>query len=143
MGEPIRSRLLDFVENARPGRTSANQSTGPEPLRSSLFGLVEAAPAERPLADRRPGPKPGVPPYRTAVFVPAHPRYVEAVNAEGRPVRVPYIAYEHPAHGTVAFAFSALDKLVAALGEAQPWAAVSLGPLAEGVAVYCMAPATS
>ncbi|ANP56485.1 hypothetical protein AVL59_13665 [Streptomyces griseochromogenes] len=42
--------------------------------------------------------------------------------------------FEHPAHGTVAFAFSTPRKLVEALGEAQPWVAASIGPMAEGVA---------
>ncbi|MBX7549104.1 hypothetical protein K1Y78_13905 [Streptomyces sp. tea 10] len=49
---------------------------------------------------------------------------------------MPFIVCElfaHPAHGTVAFAFTTPDKLVAALGEAQPWIAASLGPLAEGM----------
>lgn len=72
------------------------------------------------------------------MFVPAHPRHVDTTYDDGRPVRVPFIAYElfaHPADvaGTVAFAFTTLEKLVAALGEAQPWVATSLGPLAEGV----------
>ncbi|MHB9856818.1 SAV_915 family protein [Streptomyces sp. YIM S03343] len=100
---------------------------------------MEAAPAARLADNQRPGPKLGVPPYHTAVFVPAHPRYVEAMNAEGHPVRMPYIAYElyeHPTNGTVAFAFTTPDKLVTALGDAQPWVATSLGPLAEGVAEH-------
>ncbi|QMV12508.1 hypothetical protein GJU35_25100 [Streptomyces lincolnensis] len=49
---------------------------------------------------------------------------------------MPFIAYElfaHPTDGTVALAFTTLGRLVAALGEAQPWVATSLGPLAEGV----------
>ncbi|PAZ14891.1 hypothetical protein CLM62_16855 [Streptomyces sp. SA15] len=54
---------------------------------------------------------------------------------------MPFIAYElfeHPwaGTGTVAFAFTTLDRLVAALGEAQPWVATSIGPLADGVSAY-------
>jgi hypothetical protein len=72
------------------------------------------------------------------VFVPAHPRYVDTTDADGRPARVPFIAYELFAHPTdetqpLAFAFTSLEKLVAALGEAQPWVATSIGPLAEAV----------
>jgi hypothetical protein len=72
------------------------------------------------------------------VFVPAHPRHVDTTYDDGRPVRVPFIAYElfeHPADSTrtVAFAFTSLEKLVDALGDAQPWVATSIGPLAEGV----------
>jgi hypothetical protein len=36
----------------------------------------------------------------------------------------------------VALAFTTLDNLVAALGEAQPWVAASIGPLAEGMGEY-------
>ncbi|KOV61196.1 hypothetical protein ADK64_28610 [Streptomyces sp. MMG1121] len=98
--------------------------------------LVEAAPPPRPAADDRPGPKPGVPAYHTPVFVPAHPRSVAGTGTDGRPARVPFVVFElfdHPAHGTVAFAFTELEKLVDTLGDAQPWVAGSLGPLAEGV----------
>jgi len=68
---------------------------------------------------------------------------------------VPFIAYElfeHPKAGTgtrtgtedatgagteaVVFAFTTRDRLVAALGEAQPWVATSIGPLAEAVGAY-------
>lgn len=83
-----------------------------------------------------PGAKPGVPAYHTSVFVPAHPRSVVTTGAMGRLARVPFIVYElfaHPSHGTVAFAFTTLDKLVEALGESQPWVATSIGPLSEGV----------
>lgn len=96
-----------------------------------------------------PSPRPGIPAYHTPVFVPAHPRYVETSDdrdgdtsndtngdTAGTPTRVPFIAYElfaHPTDGTVALAFTTLAGLVAALGEAQPWVATSLGPLAEGV----------
>lgn len=132
MGEPSRSRLLDYTQGP------ASPSTPPEPRRSSLLDYAEAAPSWGSGGEGRPGPRPGVPPYETPVFVPAHPRYVDTVYEDGRPVRVPFIAYElfaHPtdASGTVAFAFTTLEKLVAALGEAQPWVATSLGPLAEGV----------
>ncbi|WP_406458884.1 hypothetical protein OH768_30355 [Streptomyces sp. NBC_01622] len=131
MGEPNRSRLLEYTQ----GPTAAGM---PEVRRSSLLDYAEATPPPGPAANGRPGPRPGVPPYETAVFVPAHPRYVDTTYDDGRPVRVPFIAYElfaHPtdATGTVAFAFTTLEKLVAALGEAQPWVATSLGPLAEGV----------
>lgn len=135
VGEPNRSRLLDYTQGPAAGPPGV-----PEPRRSRLLDLVEAE-AEasvRPSAAGRPGPKPGVPPYETPVFVPAHPRYVDTTYDDGRPVRVPFIAYELFAHptdvtGTVAFAFTTLERLVTALGEAQPWVATSLGPLAEGV----------
>ncbi|WP_256252110.1 SAV_915 family protein [Streptomyces sp. yr375] len=77
------------------------------------------------------------------MFVPAHPRYADVTGADGRPARVPFIAYElfgHPMDGTgseaVAFAFTTRDRLVAALGMAQPWVATSIGPLAEAVAEH-------
>jgi hypothetical protein len=76
------------------------------------------------------GPKQDVPPYATPVFVPAHPRY----PGGGRPA---VIALELLAlNGTtpVPVAFTTLERLVAALGPAQPWIAVSLGPFAEGMA---------
>jgi hypothetical protein len=133
VGEPNRSRLLDYVQAERPGAEAP-----PGPRRSGLLDLVEAEPPVRAATDGRPGPRPGVPPYETPVLVPAHPRYVDTTYDDGRPVRVPFIAYELFAHptdvtGTVAFAFTTLEKLVTALGEAQPWVATSLGPLAEGV----------
>ncbi|MGX9888555.1 hypothetical protein [Streptomyces sp. NPDC002276] len=131
MGEPNRSRLLEYVQGPTAGEV-------PEVRRSSLLDYVEATPPPGASAAGRPGPRPGVPPYETPVFVPAHPRYVDAVDDDGRPVRVPFVAYElfaHPtdATGTVAFAFTTLEKLVEALGDAQPWVATSLGPLAEGL----------
>lgn len=131
MGEPNRSRLLEYAQGPAAAEV-------PEARRSSLLDYAEATPPPGPSADGRPGPRPGVPPYETPVFVPAHPRYVDTTYDDGRPVRVPFIAYElfaHPtdATGTVAFAFTALEKLFTALGEAQPWVATSLGPLAEGV----------
>ncbi|MEU5533913.1 SAV_915 family protein [Streptomyces sp. NPDC020362] len=128
----MHSRLLDFAEPDPPGREVPKQ----EPRRSHLLDLVEAAPPPGPAADDRPRPKPGVPAYHTPVFVPAHPRSVAGTGTDGRPARVPFVVFElfeHPAHGAVAFAFTTLEKLVDALGEAQPWAASSLGPLAEGV----------
>ncbi|MFR9794758.1 SAV_915 family protein [Streptomyces sp. MS06] len=112
-GEPVgprRSRLLDYV------------------------GVAESPPSPE---VREPGPKPGVPVYRTPVFVPAHPRAARATDADGRAVRVPFIAYElfeHPTEGTVALAFTSVDRLVALLGGSQPWVATSLGPLAEAMA---------
>ncbi|OIJ87816.1 hypothetical protein BIV25_37985 [Streptomyces sp. MUSC 14] len=101
-----------------------------------MLDLVEEAPPARLDTDDRPGPKPGVPAYHTPVFVPAHPRSVVATGARGSLARVPFIVYElfaHPSHGTVAFAFTTLEKLVEALGESQPWVATSIGPLSEGV----------
>jgi hypothetical protein len=68
--------------------------------------------------------------------VPAHPRYVDAVDEDGRAVRVPFVVYElfeHPAHRTAAYAFTTVEKLVAAFGEAQPWVGTSIGPLAEAL----------
>ncbi|MFF4690629.1 SAV_915 family protein [Streptomyces sp. NPDC001307] len=134
MGAPIRSRLLDFLEPDPPGEAAPGQ--GPDAPRSHLRDLVEAAPEPSAATDERPRPKPGVPPYHTPVFVPAHPRSVAATGTNGRPARVPFIVCElfaHPSGGTVAFAFTALDKLVEALGEAQPWVAASIGPLAEAM----------
>ncbi|MFI1165206.1 SAV_915 family protein [Streptomyces sp. NPDC020801] len=133
----MRSRILDYAEGAGPEPNAASMEVSPSP-RSRLLDYAEAAPPERPATDGRPGPKPGVPPYHTPVFVPAHPRYVDARDADGRPARVPFIAYElfaHPtdADGTVAFAFTSPARLVAALGGAQPWIAASIGPLAEGL----------
>ncbi|MEV6052855.1 SAV_915 family protein [Streptomyces sp. NPDC052107] len=134
MGAPIRSRLLDLTEPDPPGRERPEQV--PQGRRSALLDFVEAAPLPRAAADERPAPKPGVPAYHTPVFVPAHPRSVAATGQDSRPARVPFVVFElfeHPALGTVTFAFTSLEKLVDALGEAQPWAATSLGPLAEGV----------
>ncbi|MFI1674928.1 hypothetical protein [Streptomyces sp. NPDC020598] len=150
MGTPMPSRLLDYIEAEPP----AAQPTGADPTpprtpepepgqgRSRLLEYAEAAGpgATRPAS---PSPEPGVPAYHTPVFVPAHPRYADAADADGHPVRVPFIAYElfdHPTAGmgtgTVAFAFTTRDRLVAALGEAQPWVATSIGPLAEAVGAY-------
>ena len=143
MGEPIHSRILDYVEEQPPDQSATHQSgtdhpPGPEPLRSRILDYAEAEPPllTQPTADRPPGPKPDIPPYHTPVFVPAHPRYVDTTDGDGRPTLVPFVTYElfeHPTDGTVAFAFTTLEKLVAALGEAQPWIAASIGPLAEGV----------
>ncbi|MET7569552.1 SAV_915 family protein [Streptomyces sp. NPDC005492] len=126
VGEPNRSRLLDYTQGP-PVATAQSR-------RSSLLDYAEAS--RRPEPDGRPGPRPGVPPYETAVFVPAHPRSIEAVNEDGRPVRMPFVVYElfeHPAADSAAFAFSTVEKLVAAFGEAQPWVLTSIGPLAEAM----------
>ncbi|MEV6512761.1 SAV_915 family protein [Streptomyces sp. NPDC051642] len=128
VGEPNRSRLLDYTQGPTAGV--------PEARRSSLLDYAEAAPRPGPAADGRPGPRPGVPAYETPVFVPAHPRYVDAVDDDGRPVRVPFVVYElfeYPAQRTAAYAFSTVEKLVAAFGEAQPWVGTSIGPLAEAM----------
>ncbi|MEV5797851.1 SAV_915 family protein [Streptomyces collinus] len=133
MGAPIRSRLLDFVEPDPPGQPVPGQ----EPPRSQLLDLVAAAPPPDAGADGRARPRPGVPGYHTPVCVPAHPRSVAGTGTDGRPARVPFIVlelFEHAEHGAVAFAFSTPRKLADALGEAQPWVAASLGPLAENVA---------
>lgn len=132
VGAPKRSRLSDYVEPD----PAAPSKPAPEPQRSRLLDFVAEAPPGRMDADNRPGSKPGIPAYHTPVFVPAHPRSVVKTGAEGRLARVPFIVYElfaHPTHGTVAFAFTTLEKLVEALGEAQPWVATSIGPLSEGV----------
>ncbi|GHD89605.1 SAV_915 family protein [Streptomyces naganishii] len=138
MDGPIRSRILDYAgphtDGPEPAATAPEDA--PHTPRSRLLDYAEDAPPARTEEDARPGPKPGVPPYHTPVLVPAHPRYVEAVDAEGRAGRVPFVAYElfaHPTAGTVAFAFTTPARLVAALGEAQPWIAASIGPLAEGM----------
>ncbi|MFD9396311.1 SAV_915 family protein [Streptomyces sp. NPDC060000] len=70
------------------------------------------------------------------MFVPAHPRRILTTVPTGAPAPAPFVTYElfeHLTHGPVALAFTTLHGLVAALGEAQPWVATSLGPLAEGV----------
>ncbi|MGQ4331554.1 hypothetical protein ACN6K4_006496 [Streptomyces hayashii] len=150
MGTPIRSRLLDYVEADSPAGAVPESVPTPEPRRSRsrLLEYVESAGTEAVQA-APPGPQPGFPAYHTPVFVPAHPRHAEVTDADGRPARVPFIAYElfeHPAARTeavagtgteaVAFAFTTRERLVAALGEAQPWVATSIGPLAEAVAAY-------
>jgi hypothetical protein len=86
----------------------------PEPPQSRILDI---AAAEAPT-----GAKPGVPPYGTQVFVPAHPRYPR----HGNPV-VMVELMAHPAGPPVPVAFTDLEKLVAALGEAQPWVALPLG----------------
>ncbi|MFF7597149.1 SAV_915 family protein [Streptomyces mirabilis] len=150
MGAPIRSRISDYAETGPPDPSATAEppdpeprpsdpeppASNPEPRRSRLLDYAEAEPPVRPDAEGRQGPKPGVPAYHTPVLVPAHPRYVDALDPSGRPTRVSFIAYElfeHPTDGTVAFAFTTPARLVAALGEAQPWVVTSIGPLAEGV----------
>ncbi|MEH0575251.1 hypothetical protein QBA54_12300 [Streptomyces sp. B21-108] len=158
MGTPIRSRLLDYIEAEPPAGAAPAPPPTPQPGRSRLLEYAEAAGTEA-IQPAPPGPKPGVPAYHMPVFVPAHPRYADVTDADGRPARVPFIAYElfeHPTAGTspqtgtgtgtqtgdgtqtgaVAFAFTTRDRLVAALGEAQPWVATSIGPLAEAVSAY-------
>ncbi|SFG35453.1 hypothetical protein SAMN02787118_11980 [Streptomyces mirabilis] len=143
VGAPIRSHMSDYAETG-PAEPSARadssalepRPSNPEPRRSRLLDYAEAEPPVRRDAEGRQAPKPGVPAYHTPVLVPAHPRYVDALDASGRPTRVPFIAYElfeHPTDGTVALAFTTPARLVAALGGAQPWVATSIGPLAEGV----------
>jgi hypothetical protein len=46
---------------------------------------------------------------------------------------VVYELFEHPAGRTAAFAFTTVEKLVEAFGEAQPWVLTSIGPLAEAL----------
>ncbi|GHE96769.1 hypothetical protein GCM10014715_61310 [Streptomyces spiralis] len=136
MEVPIRSRLYDYVEHVGPRSSSAVPPQAGKPRRSRLLDYAEAQPPAPRATAGPPAPRPGVPPYHTPVFVPAHPRYVEAEDGGGRRVRVPFVACElfaDATNGTVAFAFTTLDRLVAALGEAQPWVATSIGPLAEGV----------
>ncbi|WP_245607653.1 SAV_915 family protein [Streptomyces prunicolor] len=128
MGEPNRSRLLDYAQGPSPAP--------PELRRSSLLDYAEAGPPVRAATDGRPGPRPGVPAYETPVVVPAHPRSIEIAGEDGRPVRMPFVVYElfeHPAGRTAAFAFTTVEKLVEAFGEAQPWVLTSIGPLAEAL----------
>ncbi|MEU9313092.1 SAV_915 family protein [Streptomyces sp. NPDC048256] len=149
MGIPIRSRLLDYADcvdrvETEPPACAASAPVPPsaqEPRRSRLLEFVEAVAAAEVAPSAPPGPRPGVPAYHTAVFVPAHPRHTPTTDPTEAPASAPapasviaYELFEHPDHGTVALAFTTLDGLVAALGEAQPWVATSLGPLAEGVA---------
>ncbi|MFI7294092.1 SAV_915 family protein [Streptomyces sp. NPDC050121] len=151
MGTPIRSRLLDYIEAEPPAEPSAGAVPAspptPEPGRSRLLEYAAECAGTEAAQPGPPGPQPGVPAYHTPVFVPAHPRYADVTDADGRPTRVPFIAYELFEHqaagagtgtgtGTVAFAFTTRDRLVAALGDAQPWVATSIGPLAETVAEY-------
>lgn len=75
------------------------------------------------------GPKPGVPPYATPVFVPAHPRY----PGRGLPPVLAVELLEWAGTTPVPVAFTSLELLVAALGPAQPWVAASLGPFAEAM----------
>ncbi|WP_405967934.1 hypothetical protein OG613_32370 [Streptomyces sp. NBC_00015] len=158
MGIPNRSRLLDYADHAdcvdgaetEPPVGAVSAPVPPsaqKPRRSRLLEYVEAAAAaevEPSEPSAPPGPRPGVPAYHTTVFVPAHPRHTPTTDPTGAreaasaPAAVPapvvaYELFEQRDHGMVALAFTTLHGLVAALGEAQPWVATSLGPLAEGV----------
>ncbi|WHM36215.1 SAV_915 family protein [Streptomyces sp. BPTC-684] len=73
--------------------------------------------------------QPGVPPYHTPVFVPAHPRY----PAGGAAPRVDFELLGPASGPPVPVAFSTVAKLVDALGPTQPWIAVSIGPFAEAM----------
>lgn len=77
----------------------------------------------------------GVPPYATPVFVPAHPRY----PGGDRPALVAVELLALGGTTPVPVAFTTLERLVAALGPAQPWIAVSLGSFAEGMAASGLA----
>jgi hypothetical protein len=136
VGDPGRSGILDCIEAQPPARQATTPAAEPKTPPSRILDYAEATPPPRPATAGALGPKPGVPVYHTPVYVPAHPRYVDTTDNSGRPARVPFIVYEffeHPTDGMVAFAFTTLDNLVAALGEAQPWVATSIGPLAEGI----------
>ncbi|MER0448644.1 SAV_915 family protein [Streptomyces sp. Edi4] len=93
---------------------------GEQPV-SRLLGLIGDAPEQ--------GPQPGVPPYHTPVFIPAHPRY----PGGGAAPCVDYELLARPSGPPVPVAFTTLRGLVDALGPAQPWIAVSLGPFAEAM----------
>jgi hypothetical protein len=81
--------------------------------------ILEAFGAADPDPEQPPGPAWDMP-----VFVPAHPRYV---RAEGPPVFAVELL-EWAGTTPVPVAFSSLERLVTALGEAQPWMAVAVGP---------------
>ncbi|MHC5904707.1 SAV_915 family protein [Streptomyces sp. S6] len=90
--------------------------------------LKEAPAAPAPTAPRRSCLLDyDLPPLHTPVLVPAHPRYTD-----GAP-RIVCELFAHPDDGPVALAFTTPRKLVAALGEAQPWVATSLGALLTGL----------
>lgn len=80
------------------------------------------------LAETADGARDGVPPYSTPVFVPAHPRY-----PRGGPPTVDFELMAHAGGAPVPVAFTTLELLVAALGDVQPWIAVSLGAYAEAM----------
>jgi hypothetical protein len=80
------------------------------------------------LADGPDRAREGVPPYATRVFVPAHPR-----PGRDDPPVVDFELLAHTGGRPVPVAFTRLDLLVAALGDAQPWMAVALGPYAEAM----------
>jgi hypothetical protein len=66
--------------------------------------------------------------YTTPVFVPAHPLYPDSGP--------PLIAFEllrHPSGPAIPVAFTTLEKLVDALGSAQPWINSSVGPFVEAM----------
>ncbi|WP_328308925.1 hypothetical protein OG432_07325 [Streptomyces sp. NBC_00442] len=86
---------------------------------SRLLDLVGDVPAQ--------GAQQGVPPYHTPVFIPAHPRY----PGGGAAPCVDYELLARPSGPPVPVAFTSLHGLVDALGPAQPWVAVSLGPFTE------------
>ncbi|MEU9099369.1 SAV_915 family protein [Streptomyces sp. NPDC048361] len=93
---------------------------GDQPV-SRLLALIGDAPAQ--------SAQQGVPPYHTPVFVPAHPRYPGGGAA-------PCVDYELLAGSSgppVPVAFTSLRGLVEALGPAQPWVAVPLGPFTEAM----------
>ena len=91
----------------------------PESAVSRILGVAVPEPPDAARA--------GVPPYHTQVFVPAHPRY----PGGGAAPRVDVELLRSPTGPPVPVAFTSLTRLVEALGDAQPWIAVSLGPFAE------------
>ncbi|MFD9796080.1 SAV_915 family protein [Streptomyces sp. NPDC059070] len=92
-----------------------------EPNASRILGIVGV--------DAAKSAQPGVPPYHTPVFVPAHPRY----PADGSAPHVDFELLRPPSGPPVPVAFSTLPKLVGALGPMQPWIALSLGPFTEAM----------
>ncbi|MFK8910518.1 SAV_915 family protein [Streptomyces sp. YS-3] len=92
-----------------------------EPRVSRILGIVGV--------DAAKSAQPGVPPYHTPVFVPAHPRY----PAGGAAPRVDFELLRPPSGPPVPVAFTSVVKLVEALGPAQPWIALSIGPFAEAM----------
>lgn len=76
-------------------------------------------------------PAPRVPPYRSTVYVPAHPVYSRNEDGSPRSPRVGIELLRSAAGERFLIAFTSLDRLVEALGPAQPWAAYHLGPFTE------------